>query len=155
MLSTFVCDKVAILLISESKLNDTYPTAQFRINGFSSPFRMDRSEHAGGVLLYTRQDIPSRQLHVQSYGEIECLAVEVNIAKTKWFICGIYNPKKSLISSHLTALSNILEHYMPFYDNFIILGDFNSEITESSMSDVIELFNLENLIKEPTCYKNL
>ena len=44
---------------------------------------------------------------------------------------------------------------MPFYDNFIILGDFNSEITESSMSDFIELFNLDNLIKEPTCYKNL
>ena len=154
MLSTLVRDKVDILLISESKLNDTFPTSQFRINGFSPPFRKDRSEHGGGVLLYTRGDIPSRQLQVKSHGDIECIAVEVIIAKTKWFICGSYNPQKSLILSHLSTLSSILENYMPLYDNFIILGDFNSEITENSMSDFSELFNLHNLIKEPTCYKN-
>ena len=62
MLSTLVCDKVDILLISESKLNDTYPTAQFRINGFSSPFRMDRSEHAGGFYY-----IPGKISHLGNF----------------------------------------------------------------------------------------
>ena len=43
---------------------------------------------------------------------------------------------------------------MPLYDNFILMGDFNSEIIEEAMGDFCELFNLKNLVKDPTCYKN-
>ena len=59
-----------------------------------------------------------------------------------------------MISTHLATLSKIVEHYAPMYDNFIILGDFNSEITEGAMLEFCKLFNLYSLVKEPTCYKN-
>ena len=43
---------------------------------------------------------------------------------------------------------------MSKYDNFILLGDFNEEIKENAMMEFCETYNLSNLIKEPTCFKN-
>ena len=40
------------------------------------------------------------------------------------------------------------------YDNFLLLGDFNSEMQENAMKEFSETYNLSNLIKEPTCFKN-
>ena len=43
---------------------------------------------------------------------------------------------------------------MAGYDNMLIIGDLNSYMTETPMKNVCELYDLENLIKQPTCYKN-
>ena len=50
---------VDILLITESKLDNSFLTAQFQINGFRSRYRPDRKAHAGEILLYVTEDIPS------------------------------------------------------------------------------------------------
>ena len=34
------------------------------------------------------------------------------------------------------------------------MGDLNAEPTENAMEEFMKLFNLKNLIKGPTCYKN-
>ena len=34
------------------------------------------------------------------------------------------------------------------------MGDFNTEPTESAMGEFMNIYNLENVIKRPTCYKN-
>ena len=36
----------------------------------------------------------------------------------------------------------------------MIIGDFNVEANNSAMSVFSDTYNLKNLIKEPTCYKN-
>lgn len=33
---------VDILLLTETKLDDSFPTSQFLVDGFSEPFRLDR-----------------------------------------------------------------------------------------------------------------
>ena len=38
-------------LISESKLDDTFPDEQFHISGFKI-FRCDRNRYGGGLILY-------------------------------------------------------------------------------------------------------
>ena len=43
---------------------------------------------------------------------------------------------------------------MSSYDNFLVIGDLNSEISEMAMSEFCETYNLQNLVKDPTCYKN-
>ena len=40
------------------------------------------------------------------------------------------------------------------YNNFLIVGDFSSEMTESAMENFCETYHLYNLIKDPTCFKN-
>ena len=37
------------LMISESKLDDSFPEAVFNMEGFRTPFRLDRNKHRGGI----------------------------------------------------------------------------------------------------------
>ena len=67
---------------------------------------------------------------------------------------GGYNPSKHTISYFLNHISKNLDKRMGNYDNFILLCDFESMMIESQMLDFSLLYNLSNLIKEPTCYKN-
>ena len=53
-------------MISETKLDESFPTSQFMINGFSAPFRLDRNDKGGGIILYIREDIPSRLVSTES-----------------------------------------------------------------------------------------
>ena len=41
-----------ILIIHETKLNASFPAAQFWINGFSTPYRLDRNWNVGGTFYH-------------------------------------------------------------------------------------------------------
>ena len=69
-------------------------------------------------------------------------------------MCCSHNPAKSNISSHLSMAERLLDSYMSSYNNFLVIGDLNSEISEMAMSEFCETYNLQNLVKDPTCYKN-
>ena len=51
-----------LLLVSETKIDDSFPTAQFLISGFCKPYRLDHCSNGGGILLYIREDTPCRLL---------------------------------------------------------------------------------------------
>ena len=155
MVSDIIRGNIDIFLISESKLDNTFPTTQFEVPGYHLPYRKDRSGHAGGLLLYVRKDIPSKSLHLICDTDIECIMIEINIYKKKWLILGIYNAKGSQIVNFLNIISKNLCYYFSLYDNVIILGDFNAEITIDTMAEFSEIYNLKSLIKEPTCFKSL
>ena len=70
---------IDILLISETKLNDTFPEGQFCITGFHTPFRKDRNDKGGGLLLYVQEYIPCRKIIVNFTQEIEVIVVEINL----------------------------------------------------------------------------
>ena len=57
MLSSSVVQYVNILMLSETKLDSTFPSTQFLINDFSVPHRLDRNSKDGGILLYVRDKI--------------------------------------------------------------------------------------------------
>ena len=155
-LKLIVKGNLDILIITESKLDDTFPVNQFIIDGFSPPFRADRNKNGGGVIIYVRDDIPSRELKAHHPTiNLEGIFFEINLKKSKWLVFGGYNPHKDNISNFMNQLGPCLDHYMPKYDNFLLLGDFNSEMSESVMKDFCEAYNLRNLIKEPTCFKNV
>ena len=63
-LNDIIDKNVDILLISETKLNDSFPTGQFLMNGFHLPFRKDRTDKGGGLLFYIQEDIPFREFMV-------------------------------------------------------------------------------------------
>ena len=77
-LTYIIGNNIDIILISETKIDDTFPTAQFFIKGFSAPYRQDRNRTGGGLLLFVREDVPSRILNPKSKTDIETLSVEIN-----------------------------------------------------------------------------
>ena len=62
-LAEIVSNNTDILVIQETKLDATFPEGQFLIPGFKKPFRRDRDKHGGGILIYVRNDIPSREVN--------------------------------------------------------------------------------------------
>ena len=72
----------------------------------------------------------------------------------KWLFIGAYNPHKVQTPTFLKILGENLSHYLPTYDNIIVLGDFNCVITEDMMDEFTSIFNLRSLIKTPTCFKS-
>ena len=151
----YIIDKnVDILLISETKLNDTFPESQFLIQGFHTPYRKDRNDKRGGLLLYLRDFIPSRKINARFDPIIEAFVIEINLKKKKWLVICSYNPHKSMIHNHLKSISMQLDEFYKKYENVIIIGDFNSEICEDSKNEFCCLYNLKSLVKLPTCFKN-
>ena len=81
---------VDLLMISETKIDSSFPKGQFLIKGFCEPFRIDRNIHEGGILFYVREDIPVKLLSVEPL-PTECFFVEINLRKRKWLVCCSYN----------------------------------------------------------------
>ena len=74
MLKEVIGNKTDILLISETMLNDTFPLSHFILEEFTLPYRFDRTEHGGGLMLSVRGDIPSKLLP-----KIENIFIEINL----------------------------------------------------------------------------
>ena len=80
MLKEVIGNKINIFLISETKLDDTFVLSQFILEGFTPLYRLDRTEHGGGLMLFIREDIPSKQLpNVNPSGKIKNIFVEINL----------------------------------------------------------------------------
>ena len=138
-------ENVAIILFSETKLNDTFPESQFLIEGFHVPYRLDRTDKGGGILLFVRAHIPSRKINVKFSPKIEAIVIEINLKKKKWLLIGSYNPHKNMIGDHLNCIGNYLNEASKRYENFIIIGDLNSETEDDAMQEFCSVYNFKNV----------
>ena len=153
-LKLIVNDNLDILIISETKLDDTFPVNQFTLDGYNH-FRVDKNSNSGGIIIFIREDVPCKKITITEWpSDLEGIFIEINLRKIKWLLFGGYNPHKQIISQFLYSLSKCIEKLMIKYDNIVLLGDFNSELFESDMLEFCNVYGLKNLIKEPTCYKN-
>ena len=47
-------------MISGTKVDDSFLHDQFFLNDFGTPFRQNRNRNSGAIMLYIRNDIPSK-----------------------------------------------------------------------------------------------
>ena len=120
-LQEIVLKYVDILILTETKLYDISPKPQFMVHGFSMPYRQDRNRNGGGIMIYIRDDIPSKLLtkHVFS-DDIEGLFVELNFRKSKWLLMGAYHSPSQSDSYFFEHLDKALDIYSnPCMDSFL------------------------------------
>ena len=55
----FIINRNLGILLSEAKLDDSFPSAQVMLKNFGISFRLDGNSNVGGLLLYVREDIVS------------------------------------------------------------------------------------------------
>ena len=133
-LEEIVGKSLDILTIQETKLDDSFPTQQFILNGYSEPYRLDRNREGGGVLIYVREDIPSKQLTKHKFSKyVEGLLVEINLRKTKLLFFGGYRSEHTDFGltkeDFLSQLTFALDKYSN-YDKVLLAGDFNIDENE-------------------------
>ena len=155
-LKSVVQGKLDILVITETKLDSSFPKNQFLIDGFSQPFRRDRDRHGGGILIYVREDIPSKELLNHNFpDDIEGIFVELNLRKSKWLIFGSYHPPSQSDNYYFKHVGNALDFYCQNYERFLLIGDFNAEESESCLQQFLKEYESSNLVKDKTCYKSV
>ena len=143
-----------VLIITETKPDDTFPVLQFHIDRFSKPYRLDRNRNGGGIIIYVREYIPSKILpkHVLPT-DIETLFTELNFRKCEWLLSKIYHPPPQFDQYFFHRLDNALDVYSN-YENILLVGDFNAEIGETCLDTFLYQHQLKNVNKELICYKN-
>ena len=57
---------IDVLLVSETKINYSFPTENFLIDGFSTPHRFDQNSNGGRLILFVREDIPSNLVEAEA-----------------------------------------------------------------------------------------
>ena len=152
MLVEIIKGNIDIFVLTETKIDASFPFIQFDIDGYSQ-YRRDRKLDAGGIIIYIGDDIACRELKNRPTN-IEGIFLELNLRKSKWLLFGGYNPIKSNINTFTETLGSILDQNMQHLEIFLLLGDFNSETSEKLMGEFCDLYNLKNIVVGPTCYKN-
>ena len=75
-----VTKEIDVLMITKTKLDDSFPASQFVIQGFCTPFRLDQNKNGGGTLLYIRSNITSTKLNKYIIkNQIEAFSAEIRI----------------------------------------------------------------------------
>ena len=144
---------IDILMVFETKLNDTFSEAQFLMEGFHSPFRFDRNINGGEIMLYIREDIPTKLLS-HDFPGVESFFVEINLHKKKWLINCSYNPHMNNIINHLNKIIRSLDIHSTKYENIVLLGDFNACVDDEALQTFCKSYSFNSLIKQPTWFKN-
>ena len=97
---------VDIPTIPETKIDETFKTSQFMIEGCEEPFRKDRNKNGGGLLIHAREGILVKDLkNYKSPNDIETCTTEVNLRKKKWLLVGISPIYRSYIAHPPNAKS--------------------------------------------------
>ena len=63
-LKFLIQDKIDILVLQETKIDHTFPLNQFIIEGYSPPFRRDRTCMGGGIMVYVRENVSAKILNI-------------------------------------------------------------------------------------------
>ena len=125
MLQFLRADYSDILMISESKFDGTFPSSQFQIYSFRTPYRLDRNDTGVGIL-FVRENLITKLLSRLSFPHDIEIFIELNLRKKKSQICWCYNPHKDLINYHLQKLAKGIQIYYNNYNGILIMGDFNA-----------------------------
>ena len=111
-LKALIKRNIDILVLAETKIDSSFPNAQFRIDGFSIAFRLDRNRFGGGVLIYVREDIPCKELTQHKLPEnIEGLFIEINLRKQKFLLFGGYRSPREEAEYFLKHVNFALDTY--------------------------------------------
>ena len=144
---------IDVLMISETKLDDSFPSMLFLIEIYGPPYRLDRNSRGGGILVYVHEDIPCKLIPMKNC-TIKGLFLELNLRSKKWLINCSYNPDGTFLSHHLNSIEKSLDLLSGNYEIIFLMSDFNDNTEDINLKNFWDLHNFKNLIKEPTCFKN-
>ena len=154
-LKSIIIGNIDVFVLTETKLDNTFNNRQFRMEGFSAPFRLDRNRNGGGIMVYIRDDIPSRILNKHNFpNDVEGIFIELNLRSQKWLLCGLYHPPSQDDEYFFYQIGKAIDSYGGLYSKHLLIGDFNAEDTEPCLSQFLNRYDSSNLVSEKTCFKS-
>ena len=148
-------DLVHILCICETKLDSSFPKAQFEINGYKQ-HREDRNADGGGIMIYVNEFIPHKKLtdFTGVHLDIEFMTIELHLKSGKCCLFYVYKPPKVSQNIFYDFMIDKCETLLGMCKLYLVIGDLNCNwLVNGRIHDLCDLFNLTNLVKDNTCFK--
>ena len=145
------------LVLSETKIDQSFPTAQFYIKGYEVRARRDRDKHGGGLIEFVKNGFISKRLKEYETKQSESICSELTIANRKWLCLNIYRPPNpNNMNTFFDEITVCLSKVAVKCENIIIMGYFNIDIQNKrlgydKLDTFCDFFNLTNLIHLETC----
>ena len=151
-------DFTDIFFLSETKLDSSYPNAQFNVSSYTL-YRLDRNSHGGGLVCYIKETLPHKirnDIAVNANG-IESLVIHVKSDKVNMFFLHLYKPPNIHARFLKQALESMINMCLIEAKSVIIIGDLNINfrIPANELSDICDTFDLKQIVKNPTCFKSI
>ena len=55
----------------------------------------------------------------------------------------------------MSSITDLLDHYLKTYEDFIVIGDFNESETSPALDSFLDEQKCKNIIKNKTCFKSV
>ena len=98
-----ICRKtqIHVLCIDETKLDESFPDAQFHIKGYQYPaFRKDHNKNGGGKIVYVKEGLIAKRILEYENINIDTIYIEITISKRKWCLTFAYRPTYKTTKQH-------------------------------------------------------
>ena len=152
------CVDIDFISISETKLDESFPSAQFHTDSYFL-FRRDRNKHGGGLAAFVKSGLLPKCINELESDKIEILAVEINIDERKWIILNVYKCPESNVDNFMEETGKIPDKTFSKCHCIILMGDINIESNETEqtktasklLKELCITYDLYNLVTESTC----
>ena len=154
--ANLICEsKIDIFAISGTKLDSSYSDSLYQLNGYTM-YRQDKRSNSGGLMTYINNTIPATSGPVNICNEnFECQSLELNYNGNVILVMPCYKNPKMPTSEFKVCFNEICEEVFDKYEHVVIIGDLNFNMLHTNaLSDMCPVFNLTNIISEPTCHKS-
>ena len=119
---------VDVVSIAKTKMDASFPSAQFGLEGYHSLYLLDISSRSGRILVYVKSSILSRRQSCENlWNSIQAVPFEINLRKEKWLVISICHPSSQNSEYFLNKLTVMIDFFADIYDNYLIIDDFNIE----------------------------
>ena len=103
--------------LSETKLDDSFPSAQFCIENYEIRNRRYRGKIGGGLIEFVRKGFITKKIKEYETKVGETIASVFTISKKKWFCLSVYRPPTSTnLDLFFEELTNSLSKAVNKYD---------------------------------------
>lgn len=151
-----VHEKYDIITVSETWLNVNILSDSISLPGYQL-FRKDRKDlRGGGVAIYIKIKFRAKIINNLPASNIEQVWISFSLHHLTYAIGSVYKPPKYSAVNFVTGLEDVLGNLTPTVNYLIFAGDLNIDFLNvvsnsyNLISNVLEVFNLNQVIDQPT-----
>ena len=112
------------LVISETKLDESFPNSQLKLNGYEVRARRDGHKNGGGLIEFVRQGFINKRLKKYEPIYSECIYSEFTISNKKWICFSIYWPLSTEnINTFFEEMNEVISKALCKYESLIVISN--------------------------------
>ena len=145
-------DGMNILCFTETHLDDNINTSDLILENYDMPYRLDRTSHGGGILVYVMKGIVSHRRTDLENIDDEVIWFEIVLNSVRYLISVTYRPPNTP-QQFWNRLERSLSLALDETNYVAVLGDLNIDFFQPLPLPVLDLIHskgLINIITDPT-----